>query len=118
MKMKNVNLFLMDMINVGAMNGVTRYLNILAGLLSQKNIYHVTWIRFTWDRKLLGIKRIVCDGYVQIIIPLPHDMNRLLGNPHCMRDYNKVVFHLLKEDFEKGGICILQIGRASCRERV
>lgn len=36
MKMKNVNLFLMDMINVGAMNGVTRYLNILAGLLSQK----------------------------------------------------------------------------------
>ena len=40
MKMKNVNLFLMDMINVGAMNGVTRYLNILAGLLSQKNIYH------------------------------------------------------------------------------
>jgi glycosyltransferase len=109
MKMKNVNLFLMDMINVGAMNGVTRYLNILAGLLSQKNIYHVTWIRFTWDRKLLGIKRIVCDGYVQIIIPLPHDMNRLLGNPHCMRDYNKVVFHLLKEDFEKGGICILHL---------
>ena len=74
--MKNVNLFLIDMVNVGAMKGVTRYLNILAGLLSQKNIYHVTWIRFTWDRKLLGIKRIVCDGYVPLIIPLQHDMNR------------------------------------------
>ena len=102
-------MFLMDMSRAGTMNGVTRYLGILAGWLAKRQDYHVTWIRFTWDRQALGTKRIPCDGYTQIRIPLPQDIGRFLGSPRCMQNYSRVVFHLLEEDFEKGGNRILHL---------
>lgn len=107
--MKTMNLFLMDMACVGMMNGVTRYLDVLVRQLAGVPACHVTWIRLVWDKKLLGIRRTICEKYTQITVPLPQDINRLLGNPDALQDYNRVVFHLLEEDFAGRGNCILHI---------
>ena len=97
------------MICAGMMNGVTRYLDVLTKYLAEIPVVRVTWIRFAWDKKLLGIRRKSHNGFTQVTVPLPQETNRLLGNSGCMLDYNRIAFHLLEKNLTQPGNCILHI---------
>jgi glycosyltransferase involved in cell wall biosynthesis len=104
-----INLFLMDIKNAQNTNGVDRYLEtLLLGLQSRLNI-RIHWIQLLNDNQKLFNTEEQFPYYIKYTIPMPQQLNEIIGNHFWMQKYNEHIFKLIYHLFDEKQNCIIHI---------
>lgn len=97
--MNEINLYLLDISNEHNTSGVDRYVNTLLTGLEKYPYIHVCRIQLLRGA-LLFHREEKKENHTQIIIPMPQQMDEIIGERHWFQKYNEQVFTLIRPFFE------------------
>lgn len=107
--MDEINVYLMDLSLEGNASGVSRYLSILTSHLKGRENIHVYRIKFFGGRSVLFYQENKKENHTEIVVPLPQDMNEIIGERYWFQKYNEYAFSLIRHLFENKSNRIIHI---------
>ena len=105
--MKKKNLVIAEMQYEDITNGVSRYVEMLCDGLPA-DLFNIIHLRLTFFKRIAFPKQIVHDDYIEIVVPLPANLNEIIDNNFWNSEYNKIVGNFIEPLLERNFIFHIQ----------
>ena len=95
--MKKKNLVIAEMQYEDITNGVSRYVEMLCDGLPA-DLFNIIHLRLTFFKRIAFPKQIVHDDYIEIVVPLPANLNEIIDNNFNVVGDEKLITNIIAKE--------------------